>query len=1377
MSQEMAEEEFGRYERCTSEICGYDEDRNPMYCFRPLEGPSPEEPRCPDGCVCMSQEMAEEEFGRYERCTSEICGYDEDRNPMYCFRPLEGPYPAQPLDRPDLTIDLYGYEIQTAPGQKGIFPWPPLADRPTIFQVQVKNAGTAPIEDKFGIGLYVDDNPECNWTFAPIAEEEDPLHQYNPLMPGGTRIYNCEGTFPEGEHSLRWVVDTGNEVGESNESNNLLITTARWQAPPDLIVENIFPTAEPAGGQPSTWIVDIRNIGQGDVSVPFITTFWPEGIAGGSQENFWVQSLPAGKSTSFNTSQSFRSWGKLNITVTTDASYSVTEALPGGEDNNQLIRQFDLAYVDLAVNNLTAKPEKLIQDGNATISFTVKNIGTADALQPFKVKLFPGKVSTAMTQPVLLTVTELKAGESIDLKQSVKLMAGDYQVSVEVDHPDPNIVYFEPDRQNNVAVKPIHVYSSGEVFLVSDMDWKQVLKLVSLSTWRDKSCAGGVCKYPTLIFHMENDDAFDADAIIRFLQQYDPNRVTVFGNTSATQIPVFPIPGINPQTLESLLVASKSAGAGLQATQIAKYDPDSYLYFWADINNVVLSEEDYETGLMASVLASYLNAPLVFDDQELGPSIFDHRVIYTVGKINESITQEISNRSTQIREKTDYSLEELQKAYAGWTGTDKAILVNPADLSIGADKDFKPDKSPEIHTIYTGHSLAAPFLAAAKFEVIISTTANTYLGVDSYVETTLDKLKLKGSPTYLTIVANPRAIPMARENRDTFPALWGDNVVLEEIDPENIDSRALKLELITFDASTKTVGSHNITGTDANPTNPAIYEDAVVWQDYRNGNPEIYMYNLSTQSETRITNNASHQTYPAIFGDKIVWQDNRNSYNFTNKDGKVEKRSHWDIYMYDLSQQKEIRITMDIHDQVNPAIYGDRIVWQDKRNGNQWDIYMYDIPTKTETRITSNPHEQMNPAIHGDRIVWQDKRNGNQWDIYTYNIAGGNESQESQITTNPSDQVYPSISGNRIVWEDRRQGSSHIFVYDLSTRTETQMTTGDNKQIRPLINGDHVIWYSEGKTGVAPVHVAPPAGSQGGEWLTYFHDLSTGKTLWYHNLLTHVFSNFRQEVDGRYYGSLINYEKQDRAVGRIFGVTTSDVSSYIARDLFFDDIKPSDKKALLIVREDHQPETRWHETYGPSLYDYAVNNYWTGDVPTEFDTVYFYAGGDTGAEQAPAVNKNIPQIRGLYDDCYLILYADHGGWSGFDTVVTSEVLRTNEVTLLPSIVLDIACATCTPLWGYDPEWGPYSDKGVTFCMENIRRGAMVYMGAVDLSYWHRMFDNILKGAFVDGKTIGEVYLEARNEEYNSCASSNPPWPCGDTYYALIGDPTFKPRWW
>ena len=37
-------------------------------------------------------------------------------------------------------------------------------------------------------------------------------------------------------------------------------------------------------------------------------------------------------------------------------------------------------------------------------------------------------------------------------------------------------------------------------------------------------------------------------------------------------------------------------------------------------------------------------------------------------------------------------------------------------------------------------------------------------------------------------------------------------------------------------------------------------------------------------------------------------------------------------------------------DQQNPAIYWDRIVWEDNRNGN-WDIYMYDLTADEETPI------------------------------------------------------------------------------------------------------------------------------------------------------------------------------------------------------------------------------------------------------------------------------------------------------------------------------------------------------------------------------------------------------------------------------------------
>ena len=66
---------------------------------------------------------------------------------------------------------------------------------------------------------------------------------------------------------------------------------------------------------------------------------------------------------------------------------------------------------------------------------------------------------------------------------------------------------------------------------------------------------------------------------------------------------------------------------------------------------------------------------------------------------------------------------------------------------------------------------------------------------------------------------------------------------------------------------------HRITSNESNQTEPAIYGDIIVWQDDRNGNSDIYMYDLSISTETQISTNESNQSEPAIYGDKIVWVD------------------------------------------------------------------------------------------------------------------------------------------------------------------------------------------------------------------------------------------------------------------------------------------------------------------------------------------------------------------------------------------------------------------------------------------------------------------------------------------------------------------------
>jgi beta propeller repeat protein len=356
----------------------------------------------------------------------------------------------------------------------------------------------------------------------------------------------------------------------------------------------------------------------------------------------------------------------------------------------------------------------------------------------------------------------------------------------------------------------------------------------------------------------------------------------------------------------------------------------------------------------------------------------------------------------------------------------------------------------------------------------------------------------------------------------------------------------------TSAASTQSVDSNftlietQITNNESNQIDPAISGDVVVWQDERNGDWDIHMYNLSASIETRITTNKSNQTKPAIYGDRIVWQDERNG--------------NWDIYMYDLSTQKETEIADESSDQVNPAVYKDRIVWQDKRNGN-WDIYMYDLSTQKETQITADKSDQTEPDIYGDRIVWLDERKGreiylhelstsrrlfnlfwNNQNLDLFSIATGSDkskvrkliksltSREINITACESDKCEPAaIYGNKVVWADKRNtslenptnlnnpniyspgiyiydvststetlittgftsdgscllpaiyekkivwqdgrnGNSDIFMYDLSTSTETRITTNESNQTKPAIYGDRIVWQDD-RNGNSDIYI------------------------------------------------------------------------------------------------------------------------------------------------------------------------------------------------------------------------------------------------------------------------------------------------------------------
>ena len=247
---------------------------------------------------------------------------------------------------------------------------------------------------------------------------------------------------------------------------------------------------------------------------------------------------------------------------------------------------------------------------------------------------------------------------------------------------------------------------------------------------------------------------------------------------------------------------------------------------------------------------------------------------------------------------------------------------------------------------------------------------------------------------------------------------------------------------------------------------PDISGDKIVWADDRNGHSDIYMFDLSTNRERQITNNTSNQTNPKISGDIIVWTDDRNE--------------TLDIYMYDLALNREYRVTTNGKDQYDPDIDGYKIVWTDKRNDyGGWryrdyhgakipywvdsnkDIYSYDIQQLSASeKLITNGENQFSPAISGNKIVWIENDGSLTYGTPSKPRTNYNDIvlNGMKITNDTWDQADPDISGNKIVWADNRNGHWDIYLNDTNER---RITSNSSHQTKPSISGNKIVWMDD----------------------------------------------------------------------------------------------------------------------------------------------------------------------------------------------------------------------------------------------------------------------------------------------------------------------------
>jgi len=947
-----------------------------------------------------------------------------------------------------------------------------------------------------------------------------------------------------------------------------------------------------------------------------------------------------------------------------------------------------------------------------------------------------------------------------------------------------NVLYItigEVSRRNR---KNLSAYEKGMVFLVPDIDWKMVLSMTPISIWNEynesmllsphfeghvKTSVPSQIRFPTLVYHYENDTAMDVKPIINFLNhRWNASKVVIIGNP--------------PAYLLEKLVAPKPVGAGLYEDQIEiwRTSPsecvlnvrashvdglqdaierrwnfnlnveaenntlsnvslrgfsDNALYqlrhkYWKEINKFVVTQDEYGTTLNAAVYSSILNAPLLiqghYDIDEI-----DGKRVYLVGSFSE---KERTTIEEHAHVEQHYTLSELQDAIIR-AGARNVILVNPLDPWIG---DNGYDRVLGFSKFYYKQSMLAPFLAAAKKCVIVEASTLSYTGVDHILQDFIDNSALHTATPHIIILASPAAIPMARPNWPSQPELgtiYGASYVYFEVFNYNdIDIKRVNIR----------TGESHIFSFPGHQFEPFVTDDL---EGCKQIGGQLFGFEkpLRTDSGCKYIDIEQVRSSVGSDGGYIVYS------------AKTSKKTGNDIHMsqpvdrgpaYTYIEGNERILVNTTADETKPDIYTGNpgfIVWQQRNNNrDDWDIHYMIFGEDTHGKLWFGSNigieerkNQINPSVYDGKIVYQDDRNGN-WDIYVYDV---NSQNETRITFDENEQILPEIHRDIVVWQDNRNGNWDVYMHDLSTGVTKSIASSPNPEVRPNLNENWIVWYEKTKDGL---------------WHLWAYEIATGlkkeidTTMVSHEDTELLFL----QADNRFYSSKNNNGHMDYPTGRIFGLSTSDLSAYIMSDIFFDKMEKN-RYALIIARGLSEEEKR------TDLLNYT-RTFWTDEVRNEFTCYSIYV---TYAE----VEFFHDLIVDKFSESYLTIFYDHGNNDLLGGFVSSQDLETGNYSKTPSFLLNTGCLTAGYYLSSNRQW--------LFVTHVLRSGRMNCLGFVDLGIaWYRdgeiicdahgLNPSILNHSFLDDKTIGESYKIGKN-----CCR------CGSDVVILLGDPTIKPRWW
>jgi TolB protein len=184
-----------------------------------------------------------------------------------------------------------------------------------------------------------------------------------------------------------------------------------------------------------------------------------------------------------------------------------------------------------------------------------------------------------------------------------------------------------------------------------------------------------------------------------------------------------------------------------------------------------------------------------------------------------------------------------------------------------------------------------------------------------------------------------------------------------------------------------------------------------------------------------------------------------------------------DIYVYDLSANTDTQVTLNVFPDAQPAWApdGQHIAFTSFRSGGS-DIYCVKPDGTAETRLTTNPIADANPAWSPDSqwIAFDAKRDGN---LYKVKPDG---TGEIRLTNSPGRDLKPvwSPDGQWIAFTNDRSLNDDVYVIKPDGTSETAVTVAAGANRNPCWTADSAtLVFVSSRGGQTDLYRSAPDGS------------------------------------------------------------------------------------------------------------------------------------------------------------------------------------------------------------------------------------------------------------------------------------------------------------